>query len=84
MPDGVTMLKHIFAALKPGAHLVLCEPTPRTPGQTRAAQTEDHVIDPELVVQDVRAAGFQLLDRQDGFAMNLGGTHFGLVVVRRP
>ena len=45
---------------------------------------EDHVLDPALILEDLHAAGFQVLDRQDVFATNLGGTHFGFVVARRP
>jgi predicted methyltransferase len=84
MARGVAVLRHVFMALKPGGHLVLCEPVPSTPNQSRSAQMDDHVLDPALIVEDVRAAGFQVLDRQDMFATNLGGTHFGLVVAKRP
>jgi hypothetical protein len=42
---------------------------------------QNHVLDPELVVQD--PAGFGVVDRQDAFATNFGGTHFGLVVAKR-
>jgi len=82
--QGVTMLRHIHDSLKPGAALVLCEPVPATVGQTRAAQMEDHVLYPEIIVDDLQQAGFQIVDREDTFATNLGGTHFGLVVARRP
>jgi len=44
---------------------------------------QNHVFDPELVVQDLRTAGFGVVDRQDAFATNFGGTHFGLVVAKR-
>jgi predicted methyltransferase len=81
---GVTMLRHVYDALKPGAALVLCEPVPATVGRTRAAQLKDHVLYPEVIVGDLQQAGFQIVDRQDPFATNLGGTHFGLVVARRP
>jgi len=84
MPQGVTILQHIFRALKPGAHVVLCEPVPETPGQSRASQMEHHVLDPALILDDLRAASFQVVDRKDEFATNLGGTHFGLVVATRP
>ncbi len=84
MKHGVTMLRHIRDALKPGAALVLCEPVPDAPGQTRAKQIEDHVIYPELVIDELQQAGFQIVAREDSFATNLGGTHFGLVVARRP
>jgi hypothetical protein len=62
----------------------LCEPVPRTANQTRAAQMSDHVLDPVLILEDLRAAGFQIVDRQDAFAMNFGGTKFGFIVARRP
>jgi 2'-5' RNA ligase len=84
MPKGVAVLKHVFEALKPGGRLVLCEPVPRTMNQSRKVQMADHVLDPTLVLEDVRAAGFRVLDRQDMFATNLGGTHFGFLVARRP
>ena len=84
MPHGVVMLTRIREALKPDGRLVLCEPVPRTPGQSRKAQMDDHVLDPELIIGDLRAAGFEVVSRQDGFATNLGGTHFGFVAARRP
>jgi len=84
MSDGVSVLRHVLAALKPGGGLVVCEPTPRTAGQSRAAQSDDHVIDPALVIADLREAGFEIVARQDTFATNLGGTNFGFVASRRP
>jgi SAM-dependent methyltransferase len=84
MSQGVALLRHLFDALEPDGRLVLCEPIPRTVNQTRAAQMQDHVLDPALIIDDLRAAGFQVLDRQDIFATNLGGTHFGFVMARRP
>jgi len=84
MADGVSVLKHLYEALKPGGRLVLCEPTPRTPNQSRRAQMDDHVLDPVLMLEDLQAAGFQVIDRQDLFATNLGGNHFGFVAAKRP
>jgi predicted methyltransferase len=84
MPHGVTVLTHLAAALRPAGRLVLCEPAPRAPGQSRAAQVDDHTIDPEFVVEDVRAAGFSVVDRRDRFATNLGGSNFGFVAAQRP
>jgi ubiquinone/menaquinone biosynthesis C-methylase UbiE len=84
MPKGVAVLQRVLAALKPGGRLVLCEPVPRTANQTRAAQMSDHVLDPVLILEDLRAAGFQIVDRQDAFATNFGGTKFGFIVARRP
>ena len=83
MPEGAVVLRHILHALKPGGRLVLCEPVPSTQGQSRAAQMQNHVLGPELVLQDLRTAGFEVVDSQDAFATNFGGTHFGLVVAKR-
>jgi predicted methyltransferase len=84
MPNGVAVLQRLLAALKPGGRLVLSEPVPRQPNQSRAAQMSDHVLDPALILDDLRAAGFQVVDRQDKFATNFGGTQFGFIVARRP
>jgi len=80
--QGVSVLRHLYDALKPGGSLVLCEPTPRAPNQPRAAHMNDHVLDPVRILEDLRAAGFQVLERRDAFATNLGGTHFGFVLAR--
>jgi predicted methyltransferase len=84
MPRGVAVLTHLMAALKPRGRLVLCEPVPRTPNQSRSAQMNDHVLDPALILEDLQAAGFHVTGRQDMFATNLGGTHFGFVAAERP
>ena len=84
MPKGVAVLQRIHAALKPGGRLVLCEPVPRTPNQSRSAQMHDHVLDPLLILEDLRTAGFEIVSRQDTFATNLGGTQFGFIAARRP
>jgi predicted methyltransferase len=83
MAQGVVMLRHIHDALKPGAHLVLCEPVPDALGHSRASQMEDHVLYPAIIVEDLRQAGFEIIDRQDLFAKNLGASVFSLVVARR-
>jgi predicted methyltransferase len=84
MPKGVVVLTHLFTALKPHGRLVLCEPLPRTSNQSRTAQMNDHVLDPALILEDLRAAGFHVTGRQDMFATNLGGTHFGFIAAERP
>jgi SAM-dependent methyltransferase len=84
MAQGVAMLRHIRDALKPGAHLVLCEPVPDAPGKSRASQMEDHVLYPAIIVDDLQDSGFEVIDRQDSFAKNLGGNVFSLIVASRP
>jgi predicted methyltransferase len=83
MVKGVVILRHIHDSLKPGATLAICEPAPDGPGQSRASQTEDHVIYPEIIADELRQAGFQVIDRQEAFAKNLGGTTFSLITGKR-
>lgn len=84
MSEGMAMLRHIRAALKPGGRLVICEPAPKTPRQSRQAHVDAHVLSPDSIVADVQAAGFELVDRQDAFATDDRNGLHSLVVVRRP
>ena len=42
----------------------------RTRQRPRADQAKNHVIAPEIVEQELRAAGFAILERRDGFIDN--------------
>jgi hypothetical protein len=44
---------------------------------------EDHVLYPAIIMDDLRHSGFEVIDRQDSFVKNLGGSVFSLVVARR-
>jgi len=58
----------VLAALKPGGRLVVLDNMPlRTRNRPRADQTKNHVIAPELVEQELREFGFQILERRDQF-----------------
>jgi predicted methyltransferase len=70
MTEHQAMLSAIKAALKPGGRLVLVEPVSdarRT--ADRAALARAHEITPELVMQDVRAAGLRIVGLEDPFTM---------------
>jgi predicted methyltransferase len=82
MPPAI--LRYIYAALKPGGRLVLCEPTPSASGRSRNGQIDDHVLVPELIVGDLRAVGFAIIRQENQFATNLAGNHYSLVVAERP
>lgn len=58
----------MLAALKPGGRLVVLDKMPlRTRNRPRADQTKNHVIAPEVVEQELREFGFQILERRDQF-----------------
>jgi predicted methyltransferase len=61
------MLGHLRAALKPGGRLVVIEPIPRTADTTRATQTKRHTIAIELVEEDLREAGFEVVKKDEAF-----------------
>jgi predicted methyltransferase len=80
------MLAHISEALKPGGRLVIAEPVPQKPGQTRAEQATAHVIEPDLVVADLTRAGFAIVQRDDRFVKrpdSTGEYYYSLVVGER-
>ena len=73
MTEYGLMLRHIRAALKPAGRLVIADfASPSRRGDPRAAQTRRHEIAPELVLQEVRAAGFQVVGLEDPFSAGRG------------
>jgi FkbM family methyltransferase len=63
------MLEHIKQALKPAGRLVLVEPNrPSQKGRTRDDLALDHLIDPDSIRQDLKEAGFEVIDFQELFA----------------
>lgn len=62
------MLSHIFQALKPGARLVMMEPSLESRRNwSRDEQTKKHQIAPAIAEAEIREAGFQILERRDRF-----------------
>jgi predicted methyltransferase len=79
------ILRHLHDAVKPGGRLVIAEPYPLVPGQSRAEQIAVHRISPELVAREVTEAGFIVISRQDDFTkIPIGGGGYSLIVARRP
>ena len=78
-----SMLEAIRRSLRPGALLVLVD-NGVPPGQapTREEQVRRHGIHPEFVAAELRAAGFEIADRQDGFIVQ--PLQQWLIVARRP
>lgn len=76
----------MLAALKPGGRLVVVDNMPlRTRSRPRADQTKNHVIAPEVVEQELREFGFQILERRDQFIDNPDEESVNwLIVAQRP
>ena len=68
LSDYAAMLDGIRRALRPGGMLVLVDNVHLGGhGPERANQVSHHAIDPAFVDAELRAAGFEVVDRQDGF-----------------
>jgi len=86
MTEHEAILRHIRAALKPEGRLVVVEPMhDSSRGLTREDQVKQHDIAIEIVDDELRAAGFEVLERDDAFVKFTavpGG--FWLIVAQRP
>jgi SAM-dependent methyltransferase len=82
------ILKSILAALKPGGRLVMSEPLhDNVRSATRAEQVKDHEIGPNFVEQELRTAGFEIVDQRPDFLAFTSPGHkggFWLMVARKP
>jgi predicted methyltransferase len=68
MDQHQSILTALRRALKPDGRLVIVEPvTPSRRGRPRADEARNHEIDPEYVLQDARAAGFDVVALKDPF-----------------
>ena len=62
------MLAHFQEALKPGGRLAIIDPFPRKTGsRPREVQMKNHVLMPDIADADLRAAGFEIVHRDDRF-----------------
>jgi ubiquinone/menaquinone biosynthesis C-methylase UbiE len=81
------VLAHFREALRPGGRLALCEPRPKTTGGTRAEQVKNHVIETRFVVEELKAADFDVVSTDDTFAGNPSGPDapypYSLIIARR-
>jgi precorrin-6B methylase 2 len=82
------ILKAILAALKPGGRLVMSEPLHDTVrSETRAEQVKDHEIGPNFVEQELKVAGFEIVEQRPDFLAFTEPGHkggFWLMVARKP
>jgi len=63
------ILASVLRALRPGGSLVLVDNNPFDgwKAERREFQTSHHAIDPAIVEREVRAAGFDIVRRDDAF-----------------
>ena len=62
------MLAQILRALKPGGRLVMTEPSQeRHRVRSREEQVKNHEIAPGIAEQEIREAGFEIIERTDPF-----------------
>jgi ubiquinone/menaquinone biosynthesis C-methylase UbiE len=86
MTEHEAMLRHIRTALKAGGRLVIVEPMHESSrGLSREKQVEKHDIEIDIVDQELRAAGFEIVQRDAEFVKFTGvAGGFWLIRARRP
>ncbi|MPY86958.1 MAG: methyltransferase domain-containing protein [Luteitalea sp.] len=79
------MLEHLHRSLKPGGRLVIEEHVADSRrAAAREEQVRSHEIAPALVERELRAAGFDQIERREPFTRNEEGDARWLIVARRP
>ena len=79
------MLDRIRQALKLEGRLVIVEPIANNRRQTsRAQQQSNHEIAIDYVAEDLRHAGFQIVERRDLFVENLLDRDTEWMIVAKP
>ena len=85
-PDAI--LKAVFAGLKPGGRLVMAEPLhDNLRSATRADQIKEHEIGDNYVQEELKRAGFEIIDRRPDFLAFTSPGHkggFWLLVASKP
>ncbi len=79
-----TLLRQLSQPLKPGGRLVVADRGPHRASATAEVHGTNHGIDPSDAEAEIRAAGFELIDRNDSFIDRLGDDPWWLTVFRKP
>jgi predicted methyltransferase len=83
MTQHQAMLQAIKLALRPGALLVVVDNAAIAGWFTaRDDQASHHALDPKYAVEELRNAGFEIVDRQDAFIVEPYAQW--MIVARRP
>ena len=83
MTEAAAILGHLRTALRPGGRLVIAEPISRWGRKhSREQQAEYHQVAVAFVVEDLRRAGFEVVELQDPFLDHPGGGEYWLLAAR--
>jgi predicted methyltransferase len=86
MVEHEAMLRHIYAALKPGGRFLVVEPMhKKSRGLPRDKQVASHDIEINIVARELRNAGFKIIQRDTEFVKFTDGSGSQwLILARRP
>jgi ubiquinone/menaquinone biosynthesis C-methylase UbiE len=87
MDDHDEILRHVKVSLKPGGRLVICEPIAESRRKlSRAEQENRHELLMKFAIEDLRKAGFTILEQTDRFIdrEQIKGDKMWVVVASKP
>lgn len=84
MTEYEAMLAGVYRALKPGGRLVILDLVPADSSAARDRQTANHRLGMSLVEREIRAAGFEVIERDPRFTRSGRGSGQWMLVARRP
>jgi len=87
MDDHDSILSHVKEALKPGGRLVLCEPIADSRrGKARSEQEGRHELEMKFALEDLRKAGFKIVEQSDRFVdrEKIKGDKMWVLVASKP
>ena len=79
------MLESVIRALRSGGRLVIVDRGPQSgDGDVREVEVRRHELPPNMIENELRQSGFQLIQREDRFIDRPDDRPWCLIVVRKP
>lgn len=83
--DYMDMLRQIYRSLKPGGRLILADPiSPEMQDASRDAQTDDHELALKFAREELRNAGFEIIEIDEEFSEVRRGRRYWMMIAVRP